>query len=170
MGFLRILYCFPTWAGAINAHGGLYLSYVISTSDSPWRKKLSQRWCDVQHCHTQCTQTFHWPVSCHMVALPTSPQAWGPFSFLLWKEVRKSMWEREIHHYLSVLCACGCDFLCFWLTLRTLWCLFWNTGFASITQLCDRHFDFIVRHHFCSDSHANRKGWLYIKRFLFSLP
>ena len=34
-------------------------------------------------------------------------------SLALRNEVRKSTWEWEIHHYLSVLWACGCDFSCF---------------------------------------------------------
>ena len=46
------------------------------------------------------------------------------------EEVRKSTREREIHHYLSVLCACGCDFSCFRPTSRTLWRLFQKTGFV----------------------------------------
>ena len=38
----------------------------------------------------------------------------GTGTFLaLWNEVRKSTREREIHRYLLVLCACGCDFSCF---------------------------------------------------------
>ena len=70
------------------------------------------------------------------------------------EEVRKSTREREIHHYLSVLCACGCDFSCFRPTSHTLWRLFQKTGFVSIPRLCDRHFDFIVCHHFCTDGHG----------------
>ena len=34
-------------------------------------------------------------------------------SLALQNEVRKSTWEREIHRYLSVFCACSCDFSCF---------------------------------------------------------
>ena len=70
---------------------------------SPWRVRLSQWWCDVWHCHTQCVRTFHWPAY----------RSTGTGTFLslaLQNEVRKSIREREIHHYLSVLCACGCDF------------------------------------------------------------
>ena len=114
---------------------------------------------DVRHCHTQRARTFHWPALClwwrrlrvHRLgdfSLSRSPE-----------EVRKSTREREIHHYLSVLCACGCDCSCFRPTSRTLWRLFQKTGFVSILRLCDHHFDFIVRHHFCTDGHGF-VGWL----------
>ena len=109
---------------------------------------------DVRHCHTQCAQTFHWPALCLWWR-----RLWvhrlGDFSLSRsLEEVRKSTREREIHHYLSVLCACGCDCSCFRPTSRTLWRLFQKTGFVSILRLCDHHFDFIVRHHFCTDGHS----------------
>ena len=99
MGSFRIPYSFPTEAGAVNAHSGLYLPYVISTSDSPWRGRLSQWRCGIGELSTD--QRYK------------STGKGTFFSLALWNEVRKSTRERKIHHYLSVLCACGCDFSCF---------------------------------------------------------
>ena len=67
---------------------------------NPWRVRLSQWWCDATHsvCELSTDQRY-------------KSTGLGTFlSLALQNEVRKSIREREIHHYLSVLCACSCDF------------------------------------------------------------
>ena len=50
----------------------------------------------------------------HKLSTDQHYESTGMGTFLtLQNEVRKSTHKREIHHYLSVLCACGCDFSCF---------------------------------------------------------
>ena len=72
----------------------------------------------------------------------TSPQAWGHFSFSGMKWERAHEREKSTVTYrfsVSVV-----------VTSRAFSHLFRKTGFASIPQLCKRHFDFIVCHLCCS--------------------
>ena len=71
-------------------------------------------------------------------------------SLTLRNEVRKSTREREIHHYLLVLCACGCDFSCFWLPFSIDWICLNPTASIPLFAIS------AVRR-----SHINRKGWLF---------
>jgi len=105
---------------------------------------------DVRHCHTQRAQTFHWPALC-LWWCRLQVHRLGDFSLSRCpEEVRKSTREREIHHYLLVLCACGCDFSCFWLPFSIDWICLNPTALIPLFAIS------AVRR-----SHINRKGWLF---------
>ena len=147
MGSFRILYSFPTWAGAVNAHGGLYLPCVISTSDSPWRGRLSQWRCDVRHCHTQRARTFHWP------ALWVHRH--GDLSLSRFPEWSEKEHMRKRSPPLPI------GSLCLWLWLLVLSAAFFERpdlprshGFVTATLISLFAISAVRR------SHTNRKGWL----------
>ena len=130
-----------------SVDGGLYLPYVISTSDSPWRaERLSQWRCDVQHCHTQRVQTFHWPaLQVHRHGnLSHSPE---------WSEKEHT---RERNPPLPI------GSLCLWLWLLVLSATFFERpdlprshGFVNATLISLFAISAVQR------SHTNRKGWLF---------